>query len=168
MKYLGFIFITMVLLASCASTPERPSPVMTQAQHDAINAESAAIEAQKAAQKANAAVASPSTLHYYCATHPNKGGGEQGTCPDCGLALVHNAAFHNQVPSATPSPAGSINAPSSLPAPSIPTATSPEPAMNADGVYHYTCSNGCEGGAGALADCTTCGNPLAHNAAYHN
>ena len=42
-----------------------------------------------------------------------------------------------------------------------------EPAQNAEGVWHYTCSKGCKGGAGAAGTCTTCGGPLAHNAAYH-
>jgi hypothetical protein len=42
-----------------------------------------------------------------------------------------------------------------------------EPPQNADGVWHYTCSNGCAGGAGAAQACAVCGNMLAHNSAYH-
>lgn len=53
-----------------------------------------------------------------------------------------------------------------IPAP--PTTPTTEPAQNAEGVWHYTCSNGCAGGAGAKGNCATCGNPLAHNAAYHS
>ena len=48
-----------------------------------------------------------------------------------------------------------------------PPATTPEPAQNAEGVWHYTCPNGCEGGAGALGACPKCGAQLAHNQAYH-
>jgi len=158
MKYLGLLFLAMLIVSSCAETPDRPEPVMTQAQHDAVNAESAALQAQKQAQ-ATVASTSPSALHYYCSTHPTQGGDAQGSCPECGLALVHNAAFHNAgaaTPAATA--AGALATPG----------TTPEPAVNAAGVYHYTCSNGCPGGAGSQANCATCGNPLAHNAAYHN
>ena len=44
----------------------------------------------------------------------------------------------------------------------------PEPAQNAQGVWHYTCSKGCAGGSGSTGMCATCGGPLAHNAAYHS
>lgn len=45
--------------------------------------------------------------------------------------------------------------------------TTKEPAQNAAGVWHYTCSKGCAGGAGDAVNCNTCGNLLIHNAAYH-
>lgn len=51
--------------------------------------------------------------------------------------------------------------------PTPPNATTPEPAQNADGVWHYTCSKGCAGGAGSAGNCATCGGPLTHNQAYH-
>lgn len=59
------------------------------------------------------------------------------------------------------------------PAPIDPTTVAPptvpdQPAMNAAGVYHYTCPNGCTGGAGSAQPCATCGSMLAHNQAYHN
>lgn len=44
----------------------------------------------------------------------------------------------------------------------------PEPPQNADGVWHYTCSNGCAGGAGSAAPCAVCGTTLVHNQAYHS
>lgn len=54
---------------------------------------------------------------------------------------------------------------SNTPAQPNPTA---EPAQNADGVWHYTCSKGCTGGAGVAGSiCATCGGPLDHNQAYH-
>lgn len=42
-----------------------------------------------------------------------------------------------------------------------------EPPQNAVGVWHYTCSKGCAGGAGSAVNCDTCGGLLAHNSAYH-
>jgi len=42
-----------------------------------------------------------------------------------------------------------------------------EPAQNADGVWHFTCSNNCGGGAGAGGACPDCGAPLEHNKGYH-
>lgn len=49
-----------------------------------------------------------------------------------------------------------------------PKSATAEPAQNTEGVWHYTCRIGCPGGAGAAEKCTTCGNILAHNTAYHN
>lgn len=43
----------------------------------------------------------------------------------------------------------------------------PEPAQNADGVWHYTCPKGCDGGGGSATPCEKCGTTLAHNAVYH-
>jgi hypothetical protein len=154
MKYLSFLLLLSLLIVGCSETPPRPAPVMTQAQHDAINAESAALEAQKAAQIAAAKASSPSSLHYYCSAHPDKGGSDQGSCPECGLALVHNQAFHN-APATPGSPITSASVP-------------PAPAVSGGSVFHYTCPNGCAGGAAAQADCTVCGTPLAHNQAFHN
>lgn len=51
--------------------------------------------------------------------------------------------------------------------PSQPNATTTEAAQSPTGVWHYTCNNGCAGGSGAAGNCSTCGNPLAHNQAYH-
>ncbi len=48
-----------------------------------------------------------------------------------------------------------------------PTAKPPEPAQNADGVWHYTCPKGCAGGGGSAIACASCGTTLAHNQAYH-
>lgn len=42
-----------------------------------------------------------------------------------------------------------------------------DPPQNAMGVWHYTCSQGCAGGAGTATNCTTCGGLLAHNTGYH-
>lgn len=58
--------------------------------------------------------------------------------------------------------------PPTAPNPVTPTPPGKEPAQNAAGVWHYTCSKGCPGGAGAAGACATCGGALAHNAAYHD
>lgn len=100
--------------------------------------------------------------HYKC---PNdcegSGGAGAGTCPVCGTAYVHNQAFHNQPSQQTnpiqlenPTPPAGITPPST-------------PAQNTAGVYHYICSNGCEGGAASAGTCATCGSALTHNQAYH-
>ncbi|WP_033957003.1 hypothetical protein [Psychroserpens jangbogonensis] len=43
-----------------------------------------------------------------------------------------------------------------------------EPAQNEKGVWHYTCSKGCAGGAGSAVSCDNCGGLLAHNTSYHS
>jgi len=43
-----------------------------------------------------------------------------------------------------------------------------EAAQNSAGVWHYTCSSGCEGGAGTAMPCPKCGTTLVHNTTYHN
>ena len=48
-----------------------------------------------------------------------------------------------------------------------PNPTTLEPSQNAGGVWHYTCSKGCSGGAGSAVNCVTCGGLLVHNQAYH-
>ncbi len=102
--------------------------------------------------------------HYKCPNNCEGGiGAGAGNCPVCGTAMAHNQAFHN-TPSSTPTtpPTGSPNATT----PAAPAA--PAAATNAAGVYHYICSKGCAGGAGAAGNCATCGNALTHNQAYHN
>ncbi len=69
-----------------------------------------------------------------------------------------DAARDAAVESVTTPPAGDA----ATPAP--PTA---EPPQNSSGVWHYTCPNGCEGGAGSAVACAKCGTTLAHNTAYH-
>jgi len=43
-----------------------------------------------------------------------------------------------------------------------------EAAQNSEGVWHYTCPNGCADGAGTAMPCPKCGTTLAHNSAYHS
>lgn len=108
--------------------------------------------------------------HYICPKAcAGSGGDSAGTCPVCGSAYQHNQAYHNQPQTSTNSneglspiiqqPAGSTTTPA---------ATTAEPAQNDAGVWHYTCNNGCAGGAGSAIACASCGSTLAHNQAYHN
>ncbi|OCK42759.1 hypothetical protein BA195_07555 [Tenacibaculum soleae] len=95
--------------------------------------------------------------HYIC-PKKCKGGTSnvKGTaCTVCKTPLAHNQAFHN-TPQAPSSPV------------STPVAPLPASGPNAAGQYHYTCNNGCAGGADAAGKCKSCASDLAHNAAFHS
>lgn len=103
---------------------------------------------------------SGSLWHYTCNNGCSGGAPAAGNCSSCGSTLVHNQAFHNNDNNTTTTPTN--------PTTNNPTTTSnPEPSQNAAGVWHYTCGQGCSGGAGSAGNCSTCGNALAHNTAYH-
>jgi len=124
--------------------------------------------------------------HYTCSNGCAGGSGSAVACATCGNTLAHNQAYHgNTATPATPgAPVPVATTPGGTPmtmfadptkqpvnatmgaAPVQPAAT-PEPAQNAAGVWHYTCSNGCAGGAGSAIACSTCGSTLAHNQGYH-
>ncbi len=113
----------------------------------------------------NTAVAAGGVQHYICPNNcAGSGGAEQGNCPVCGTAYLHNQAFHDQQASdqAAAMPVTPTTTTTTVPTPA------PEPAQNAAGVWHYTCAKGCAGGSGTPGNCATCGQALAHNAAYHN
>lgn len=149
---LALATVLFISFAACGGggSVDRPAPILTPEQ------------VQQAAQQQTApvvpsggAVAS-GVKHYTCPNNcAGSGGDGEGTCPVCGSAYVHNQAFHNQAITQGTQPAAQ------------PAAT-PEPPQNAAGVWHYTCSNGCAGGAGSAVACATCGSTLAHNTGYHN
>lgn len=159
------IYLTLSLVAAF---------VITACQNDKANSSAAAPNqvAPVTAPPAAPATANAGVEHYICPSgHVGYGSATQGTCSQCGIALVHNQAYHNNT-AATPSapatnpmfqnpPAGGTATPAA-PAPPA------EPAQNAAGVWHYTCAAGCAGGAGAAGVCSNCGGQLAHNQAYHN
>lgn len=93
--------------------------------------------------------------HYTCKIGCPGGAGSATNCSNCKNRLVHNTAYHSS-PSSVADSAPFANQP-----------TTPEPAQNAAGVWHYTCAKGCAGGAGAVTTCKTCGGTLAHNQGYH-
>jgi len=104
--------------------------------------------------------------HYICLNKcENSGSDVQGVCPTCNTPYTHNDAFHNDDFLKN----GPLTVPSNTTTNTVnPSPTAPSPAQNASGVYHYTCANGCPGGAGSASNCKSCGNPLEHNQAYHN
>ncbi len=102
--------------------------------------------------------------HYTCSNGCAGGAGTQTACATCGSTLVHNAAYHNTGAPTTPNNAAQIE--TSPPAVS-PVVANPEPAQNDKGVWHFTCSKGCAGGAGSAQPCANCGEMLAHNQVYH-
>lgn len=119
--------------------------------------------------EANPAAPSPASAgagtvqHYICPKNcAGSGGAAAGKCPVCGSDYVHNQAFHGQAGTA-PAPSTAGNTANTPP----PAQTQPSAPQNAKGVWHYTCSKGCSGGAGAAGKCASCGGELAHNAAYH-
>ena len=106
-------------------------------------------------------IAATGVKHYICPNNcAGSGGPAQGNCPVCSTAYVHNAAYHNQPAASQPTAPNPFGA-----GPALPAAGN---GMNAAGVYHYICSNGCAGGSGVQGSCATCGSALAHNQAYHN
>ena len=170
MKHFTFLLFAFALLISCKSENTLRDNNSNTALPPVTN------PTAPAAAPATANVAGGA--HYVCTLTGCTGPGADaaGSCSVCGNALAHNQAWHNQNNNA----AGQTNSSSGLsplftnptPAPgSNPTVTTPatpEPAQNANGVWHYTCSNGCAGGAGSAIACATCGSTLAHNSAYHN
>lgn len=173
MKNAGLLTIlfAMFLLSSCADKPTRPDSLLSDAQKQAadVAAEAAAAGGVQAAPAGVAGLP-----HYYCPNSCEGSGGDaQGTCPTCGESYVHNAAFHNQTPTANPTsitspPILGGDNPTTVSTPVTPTTPPPSPAQNANGVFHYTCPAGCAGGAGGAGNCTGCGGALAHNQEYHN
>lgn len=124
------------------------------------------------------AAANGAVEHYTCPNgHAGFGAGAAGNCSQCGTTLVHNQAFH--AGDAITQPAVNANpmqqfAPAAAAANTTTTTITPptpgeaSPAQNAAGVFHYTCGNGCSGGAAGAGNCGQCGSALAHNQAYHN
>jgi len=107
-------------------------------------------------------------IHYICDNKcENSGSDVAGNCPTCKNPYTHNTAFHaNDLLKSGP-----LKVESNATQPTKPIGTAPKqpsPVRNTAGVYHYTCSNGCNGGSGSAAKCASCGETLAHNQAYHN
>ena len=177
MKSLLYLFIIVCSagLMSCSDKPARPAPVVTQSQIDAANA--------RAASEANSGAAAATTpeppqnaagvWHYTCANGCAGGAGSAQACAVCGSTLAHNQAYHSATtPTAASSPIGATtsanNVVTTTPTTIPPPVSAPaEPPQNASGVWHYTCSNGCAGGAGSAVACATCGSTLVHNQASH-
>jgi hypothetical protein len=100
--------------------------------------------------------------HYTCPKGCKNGGGAATPCATCGTTLAHNTAYHGTAAKPASDPAAAAT-PSTTPT----TTPTPEPAQNKAGVWHYTCADGCSGGAGAASPCAKCNKTLVHNTAYH-
>lgn len=154
MKFSTTIILTLILglFLACSNNEKKPAATTPQPADN-----TAPSIAPPPNVNANTGTAAPAggVQHYIC---PNScagsGGATAGTCPVCGTAYVHNAAYHNQGNDGGASPM--IQQPQQQ-----------SPAQNAAGVYHYTCPSGCAGGSGTAGTCAQCGAALAHNQAYH-
>ena len=169
MQYIKFLFVlTIFTVVACNSAPERPSAILDP-NYVPPPEPSAPMSDTKAPEPPQNSLG---VWHYTCPNGHAGGGGSATACSECGTTLVHNTAYHD----AAAAPASPTTTSTIIPAGSeginvtpgaLPNAKAPEPAQNADGVWHYTCSNGCSGGAGSALACGTCGSTLAHNSAYH-
>lgn len=123
---------------------------------------------QKQKAPTNKATTSKKVKHYICEDNcENSGGDVAGNCQVCNKQLLHNVAYHNDEFMKS----GPLQIKSNAAQPNSPVTTNkstPSPARNASGVYHYTCANGCIGGSGTASNCVACGEALAHNQNYHN
>lgn len=156
MKYLKhfalLLLVSAISLYGCkdeaktTATPSQPEP-------QPIDFSNTPSQQNNSSTTANTGQNSSGVYHYTCSNGCAGGSAAAGNCATCGNALAHNQAFHasnNNNNASNP-----FNTPQA------------EPAQNAAGVYHYTCSNGCAGGAASAGNCSSCGNALAHNSAYH-
>jgi hypothetical protein len=167
------IFLLLGLFLGCSVVPscknETPAPV-SQA-----TTETQTTEAPNLPMLTDPAAASPSTTtppapteppqnasgvwHYTCPKGCKKGGGAATPCATCGVTLVHNTAYHGAAAQPSKDPVSTTPSPTPTP--------TPEPAQNKAGVWHYTCADGCAGGAGSASPCAKCSKTLVHNTAYH-
>ncbi len=194
MKIFQFIYITLVvvLLAACGgdkaeNARQAPIQPVSNATPAAPAPTTPATTATTPPPPAEPAQNAAGVWHYTCPNGHAGGGGSATPCGECGTTLVHNQAYHGNTTATTPTATGGAPTPvpggtpatmfadptktpvnATVGAAPAAAAAAPEPAQNASGVWHYTCSNGCSGGAGSATACSQCGSTLAHNQAYHN
>lgn len=124
---------------------------------------------EKQVKTVNSTKTTQKVQHYICENNCENSGGEvAGNCPVCKNPYLHNTAYHaNELLKGGPIKVES-NATNPTQKTPTPQTNAPTPAKNVNGVYHYTCSNGCNGGSGAADNCVSCGSALVHNQLYHN
>ena len=157
------LFAAFTLVTACKNKADETSNQPISAPVDS----SGIFNAQNTSEPAPT---NPNEPHWKCPKNcAGSGGAAQGKCPVCGSDYVHNAAYHGTPPAAGSSPSDPIKInpenSTATPAQTPPPATAS--AQNAKGVFHYTCSKGCAGGAASAGNCAKCGNALTHNAAFH-
>lgn len=162
MKYLLYLPIGLcfLLIFSCANDSKQ----QTEKGANPITIEELASQsAQEKPVRVNPPIPEPpqnadGVWHFTCAKGCEGGSGVAEACKGCGGPLAHNAAYHNTTTN--------VNQDVSAATPTAPPTI--EPPQNANGVWHFTCPNGCDGGSGTAEACGGCGTTLAHNAAYHS
>ncbi len=158
--------LSALILLACGSQDDQS--VRQEARESLRDIPEGSVAPPASSTGAAAAVPTSGVQHYVCPNNcEGSGGPAQANCPVCGTAYEHNQAYHSQQPAVQSNPTITPSTPGA-PAASQPITTPTEPAVNAAGVYHYTCPDGHSGGAGTAAACATCGKTLVHNAAYHN
>lgn len=152
---------------ACNPAPERPAAILPEGYVPTTPTSNA--PATSATTTPEPAQNAAGVWHYTCPNGCSGGAGSAIACPaGCGATLAHNQAYHDSKTTVATSTNGVIT-PTSNDGPIVSSPNNPEPPQNAAGVWHYTCPNGCAGGAGSAVACPAgCGATLAHNSAYHN
>ena len=163
--------LLLVLCFACSDSPKRGEPILEEGYEPTpIETTTSTTTTPSTTPVSEPAQNADGVWHYTCPNGCAGGAGSAGPCSVCGATLAHNSAYHNSsVTNVDATPNGTTTVSTGNGAePSITTTPSAEPAQNAAGVWHYTCPNGCAGGAGSAGPCSACGATLAHNSAYHN
>ena len=157
------LFCFVLGLIACNTKPDRPDPMLDPAYvPDPVSTTTPVTPVNTTTSGTTAG----GTVHHYLCPNGCGGGPSAGTCPTCGTAYTHNQAWHNQTNNTT-IPSTQTNTTTTNPTATATPTPPTEPAQNAAGVWHYTCNNGCAGGAGSAVACATCGQTLVHNTLYH-
>jgi hypothetical protein len=166
----GFTILSLLIVFTIACNSAEKDSVRDEARSTLRDIPPGSVPPVTAPVGSPSAVATSGVQHYICPNNcQGSGGANAGTCPVCGSEYTHNQAYHNQPAGATSGLPNGLTLDPTSGGTTFPTPpTTPEPAQNAAGVWHYTCSAGCTGGAGSAGNCATCGQALAHNASYHN
>lgn len=137
---------SLLLLPSCANSDNNT-------QKTSNNSDESAVQNLPATPSQASGV-----FHYTCPNgHQHGADNAGGTCPECGAAFVHNDAYHANLNTNAPMQQPDISAPNI------------QMGGAKNGVFHYICPNGHEGGGdNAGSTCAVCGASLVHNQAYHN
>lgn len=163
------ILLSLVLLSACGNEKNQKDSSSSEATEDLQVTQPIQTPSPETKQPPLAvdvpAGADGVVHHYVCADGCEGGFGNLNSpCPGCGKTLAHNKAFHSQANNTTnTTTSGQNTIVNQVPPPT----KEPAPAQNAAGVWHYTCTTGCAGGAGVMGACSGCGGQLAHNKAYH-
>jgi hypothetical protein len=160
--------LSLLVLISCFNEPNRPDSMLDQnTPTEGTVITSTQPQPTPATPNPTPAQNADGVWHYTCADGCEGGAATATACAGCGKTLVHNKAYHNNAntPTTTPTTSPTITTTPTSPPIQQPTTA---PAQNAAGVWHYTCADGCSGGAGTQTACGGCGKTLVHNKAYHN